>query len=168
MSRGLGDVYKRQRRVPCDKSKAYDSNDVLLVRASSLRPKAGTWYLKRSKKLLFSSRSSHVECNSFSTRLQQRKPGAGSSRRYFCAVWLRKRSERYRSWTSEAKLHKKVLPSLPTTCLLLTVTGDASNHGKRPRRHNLRPWGTYMTTCYQSMVHVKSLSLIHISEPTRH
>ena len=34
--------------------------------------------------------------------------------------------------------------------------GDASNYGKRPWRHNLRPWGTYMTTCYQSMVHVKS------------
>ena len=45
---------------------------------------------------------------------------------------------------------KKMLPSLPTTCLLLAVTGDASNHGKRPRRHNLRAWGTYMTTCYQS------------------
>ena len=134
---------------------------MLLVRASSLRPKAGTWYLKRSKKLLFSSRSSHVECNSFSTRLQQRKPGAGSSRRYFFLVWLRKRSERYRSWTSEAKLRKKVLLSLPTTCLLLTVTGDTSNHGKRPRRHNLRPWGTYMTTCYQSMVHVKSYLKFH-------
>ena len=110
----MGNVW-RWRIKPCDKSKVYGSNDVLLVRTSSLRPKAGTWYLKRSKKLLFSSSSSHVECNSFSTRLQQRKPGAGSSRRYFCAFWLRKRSERYRSWTSEAKLHKKVLLSLPTT-----------------------------------------------------
>ena len=143
----------RWRRIPCDKSKVCDSNDVLLVRAPSLRPKAGTSYLKRSKKLLFSSSSSHLECNSFSTRLprlQQRKPGAGSSRRYFCAVWLRKRNERYRSWTSEAKLHKKVLLSLPSTCLLLAVTGDASNHGKRPWRHTLRPWCSYMTTCYQS------------------
>ena len=134
---------------PANKSKVCDSNDVLLVRASSSRPKGGTWYLKRFKKLLFSSSSSHLECNSFSTRLQQRKPGAGSSRRYFFLVWLRKRSERYRSWTSEAKLRKKVLLSLPTTCLLLAVAGDTSNHGKRPRRHNLRPWGTYMTTCYQ-------------------
>ena len=121
-----------------DKSKVCDSNDVLLVRASSSRPKAGTWYLKRFKKLLFSSSSSHLECNSFSTRLQQRKPGAGSSRRYFFAVWLRKRSERYRSWTAEAKLRRKVLLSLPSTCLLLAVTGDASNHAKRPRKHNLR------------------------------
>ena len=112
--------------------------------------------LKSLQKSCFSSSSSHLECNSFGTRLQQSKPGAGSSRRYFFLVWLRKRSERYRSWTSEAKLRKKVLLSLPTTCLLLTVTGDTSNHGKRPRRHNLRPWGTYMTTCYQSMVHVKS------------
>ena len=118
--------------IPCDKSKAYDSNDVLLVRASSLRPKAGTWCLKRSKKLLFSSRSSHVECNSFSTRPQQRKPGAGSSRIYFFLVWLQKRSERYRSWTSEAKLHKKVLLSLPSTCLLLAVTATRATTGSDP------------------------------------
>ena len=137
---------------------------MLLVRASSSKPKVGARYLKRSKKPQVKSSSNRLECNSFSTRLprlQQRKPGAGSSRRYFFAVWLRKRSERYRSWTSEAKLQKKMLLSLPTTCLLLTVTGDTSNHGKRPRRHNLRPWGTYMTTCYQSMVHVKSYLKFH-------
>ena len=111
--------------------------------------------LKSLQKACFSSSSSHLECNSFWTRLEQRKPGAWSSRRYFCAFWLRKRSERYRSWTSEAKLHKKVLLSLPSTCLLLAVTATRATTGSDPGDiiygHGEHTWPLVINL----MVHVK-------------
>ena len=136
---------------------------MLLVRESSPIPKAGTWYLNRSKKHVSRQArailsATHLE-HDFNRASQGRGPvaatfvhfGFGNAAKDIVLGHQRNRGQTAQKSTALSSIY------VPT----FGRHGDASNHGKRPWRHNFRPWGTYMTTCYQSMVHVKSYLKFH-------